>query len=59
MDAGLLRSAWPTRHVAIVDVLGLSGLRVNELIGRTAADVDRRCCATSRATTSPCAAGLL
>jgi site-specific recombinase XerD len=37
-----VRSAWPTRDVAIVDVLAHSGPRVSELAGLTIADVDRR-----------------
>jgi site-specific recombinase XerD len=37
-----VRSAWPTRDVAIVDVLAHCGLRVGELTGLIVSDVDRR-----------------
>jgi site-specific recombinase XerD len=37
-----VRSAWPTRDVAIVDLLAHCGPRVSELTGLTVADVDRR-----------------
>jgi site-specific recombinase XerD len=37
-----VRSPWPTRDVAIVDLLAHGGPRVSELTGLTIADVDRR-----------------
>ena len=37
-----VRSAWPTRDVAIVDLLAHCGPRVSELTGLTVADVNRR-----------------
>ena len=37
-----VRSAWPTRDVALVDLLAHCGPRVSELTGLTVADIDRR-----------------